>query len=87
MPDDQNITQHRPAPITNKAELPICPHCGADPMTVKPFFFRIEPVLNCVVIMCVGCRKALPVNVLTVEHPMVNAGNLAMPNGKPRMIS
>ena len=82
MPDDFNPTQKSTRPAA-AGEAPICPYCGADPLSVRPVLFRCEPLLNCVCMICNTCRKALTTQVLGMEQPVIQQGNLQIPNGKP----
>lgn len=50
--------------------VPICPHCGADPVMPIGIPFNMPPA-QILIVFCRKCRNAIPAILLGVEKPRV----------------
>lgn len=60
---------------------PVCPHCGADPITVNLRDLVFPPALVILLASCAGCRKVLGVSFHRELPPRIIAADT------PRFVS
>lgn len=74
-PDEKDVlpgvdTNGEPSIDRVEQKIPICPGCGADPLTVIPQELNIAQY-KFMVIMCAECRVPLPAVLIAVAQPMI----------------
>jgi hypothetical protein len=56
-----------------KPNLPVCPHCGSDPVRFSQAMVKMNDAITSSVIYCANpaCRKLLAMQIVGIDAPMV----------------
>lgn len=73
VPQPEAAQQYQEPQLTQ--QLPICPHCGDDPVKLTLMFQKFPKGQIASIISCTSCRRLLSVQIVGVEQsPIVKPG-------------
>jgi hypothetical protein len=74
-PTPEPSLEEAAAQALSAQELPLCPHCGRDPVRLKLMFQKFPKGQIASIISCADCRKLLSVQIVGMEpSPIVKPG-------------